>query len=198
MFESSGVSSRNVKRWYLPETGIKPVRDQSDRHLPFGDIKEKPSPIPTRTMPKQRLTGLDIHALSTELQCLLTYRLQNIYGIILLYLTLIADINSRTFLLKFAVPDSKKNVIIESGMRIHLTNYSREKSSSPSHFVAKVCISRQYLISSYGNFWKHVDWLHYFKLERIGFSYYLSIVKQMKTNPIILSLNSFQLESIGL
>jgi len=50
------------------------------------------------------------------------------------------DINSRIFLLKFALPDSKRNVLVESGFRIHLTNYSREKSSSPSHFVAKVCV----------------------------------------------------------
>src|SRR5579859_5750149 len=80
-------------------------------------------------MPKQRLTNLDIHALSTELQSLLSYRLQNIY-----------DINSRTFLLKFAVPDMKKNIVVESGMIIHVTGYTREKSSAPSHFVAKVYI----------------------------------------------------------
>ena len=31
-------------------------------------------------MPKQRLTSLDIHALSSELQSIVSYRLQNIYG----------------------------------------------------------------------------------------------------------------------
>lgn len=87
-------------------------------------------PFPA-AMPKQRLTNLDIHALSSSLQSLLSYRLQNIY-----------DINSRTFLLKFAVPDSKRNVIVESGYRIHVTSYSREKSAAPSHFVAKVSIPK--------------------------------------------------------
>jgi predicted ribosome quality control (RQC) complex YloA/Tae2 family protein len=54
-------------------------------------------------------------------------------------LTLIrADINSRTFLLKFGLPDVKKNILVESGFRLHLTSYSREKSSAPSHFVARV------------------------------------------------------------
>jgi predicted ribosome quality control (RQC) complex YloA/Tae2 family protein len=89
-------------------------------------------------MPKQRLTSLDIHAVSSELQSLISYRLQNIYGPSSQILCLPLDINSRTFLLKFGLPDSKKNVIIESGFRIHLTSYSRDKSSTPSHFIAKV------------------------------------------------------------
>jgi hypothetical protein len=36
--------------------------------------------VTSATMPKQRLTVLDILALSTELQALVSHRLQNIYG----------------------------------------------------------------------------------------------------------------------
>ena len=89
-------------------------------------------------MPKQRLTSLDIHALSSELQSLISYRLQNIYGTSPSFQTPDKDINSRTFLLKFGLPDTKKTILIESGFRLHLTNYSREKSSSPSPFTGKL------------------------------------------------------------
>jgi len=50
------------------------------------------------------------------------------------------DINSRTFLLKFGLPDVKKNILVESGYRIHITSYTRQKSSFPSHFVDQVLL----------------------------------------------------------
>ncbi|KAI9492473.1 fibronectin-binding protein A N-terminus-domain-containing protein [Zychaea mexicana] len=81
---------------------------------------------------KQRFNALDIRATVTNLKERLTnLRLQNIY-----------DVNAKTFLLKFAKPDDKELVLIESGTRIHSTQYSREKQVTPSAFCAKL---RKYL-----------------------------------------------------
>ncbi|ANB14677.1 Tae2p [Sugiyamaella lignohabitans] len=60
---------------------------------------------------------------------ILNYRLQNIYDL---------TSSSHLFLLKFAVPDSKKLVIVDPGFRIHLTEFSRSTTQSPSGFVAKL------------------------------------------------------------
>lgn len=54
-------------------------------------------------------------------------RLQNLY-----------DIDAKTFLLKFAKPDDKELVLIESGVRLHSTQFSREKQVTPSPFCAKL------------------------------------------------------------
>ncbi|KAI9305340.1 fibronectin-binding protein A N-terminus-domain-containing protein [Cunninghamella echinulata] len=81
---------------------------------------------------KQRFNALDIRATVVNLRERLTgLRLQNIY-----------DVNSKTFLFKFAKPDDKELVLIESGTRIHTTQFSREKSAMPSMFCAKL---RKYL-----------------------------------------------------
>ncbi|KAL9611975.1 MAG: hypothetical protein Q9167_003415 [Letrouitia subvulpina] len=50
----------------------------------------------------------------------------------------------RIFLLKFAKPDHRQQLIIESGFRCHLTGFSRETAAAPSSFVAKL---RKYLRS---------------------------------------------------
>ncbi|KAI8147504.1 fibronectin-binding protein A N-terminus-domain-containing protein [Fennellomyces sp. T-0311] len=81
---------------------------------------------------KQRFNALDIRATVINLKERLTgLRLQNIY-----------DVNAKTFLLKFAKPDDKELVLIESGTRIHSTQYSREKQVTPTPFCAKI---RKYL-----------------------------------------------------
>jgi predicted ribosome quality control (RQC) complex YloA/Tae2 family protein len=49
---------------------------------------------------------------------------------------------SKTFLLKFALPDRKVYVVIESGIRIHSTVFEREKSQMPNGFTMKL---RKYL-----------------------------------------------------
>ncbi|CCG82527.1 Uncharacterized protein C132.01c [Taphrina deformans PYCC 5710] len=77
---------------------------------------------------KQRFSSLDLKAITGEInEKLQGTRLANIY-----------DINSRTFLLKFAKQGEKHNVLIESGYRVHLTDYSRETATTPSNFCAKL------------------------------------------------------------
>lgn len=77
---------------------------------------------------KQRFSSLDLKATTGEInEKLQGTRLANIY-----------DINSRTFLLKFAKQGEKHNILIESGYRVHLTDYSRETATTPSNFCAKL------------------------------------------------------------
>lgn len=77
---------------------------------------------------KQRFSSLDLRAVTAEInEALQGTRLANIY-----------DINSRTFLLKFAKQGEKHNILIESGYRVHLTDYARETAATPSNFCAKL------------------------------------------------------------
>lgn len=79
---------------------------------------------------KQRISGLDLKLLAEELRVSLeTYRLSNIYNV--------ADA-SKQFLLKFGKPDSKLNVVVDSGSRIHITNFTRHTTQAPSGFVSKL------------------------------------------------------------
>ncbi|RLV91851.1 Ribosome quality control complex subunit 2 [Spathaspora sp. JA1] len=79
---------------------------------------------------KQRITGLDLQILTSELTNeLLNYRLQNIYN---------ASSSSRQYLFKFSIPDSKKVVVLEYGNRIHLTEFERPTTQQPSDFVSKL------------------------------------------------------------
>ncbi|KAF8544667.1 fibronectin-binding protein A N-terminus-domain-containing protein [Trichophaea hybrida] len=81
---------------------------------------------------KQRFSSLDLQIISHELSTTLVgHRLSNIY-----------DLTSRIFLLKFAKPDSKHLVVIDSGFRVHLTSFTRETSPTPSSFTSKL---RKYL-----------------------------------------------------
>lgn len=83
---------------------------------------------------KQRLSALDLQIISKELEDkVVGYRLRNIYNI--------ADSN-RQFLLKFGKPDSKLNVVIDCGLRVHITDFTRPTPPTPSWFVSKL---RQYL-----------------------------------------------------
>ncbi|KAI8380498.1 fibronectin-binding protein A N-terminus-domain-containing protein [Choanephora cucurbitarum] len=77
---------------------------------------------------KQRFNALDVRATVINLrERLIGIRLQNIY-----------DVNAKTFLFKFAKPDDKELVLVESGTRIHTTQFSREKSITPTPFCAKL------------------------------------------------------------
>jgi len=77
---------------------------------------------------KNRMSVVDIRAIVAELrEQLIGMRLANLY-----------DINKKTYLLKFAKTDEKIHVLIESGIRIHSTDFERDKSKMPSHFVLKV------------------------------------------------------------
>lgn len=79
---------------------------------------------------KQRISALDLLLLARELkQDLEGYRLSNIYNI--------AD-SSKQFLLRFNKPDSKLNVVVDCGLRIYLTEFSRPIPPTPSGFVVKL------------------------------------------------------------
>ncbi|KAI8814303.1 hypothetical protein BJ742DRAFT_672012 [Cladochytrium replicatum] len=77
---------------------------------------------------KQRFSALDIAALSAEVRSkLVGLRLQNVY-----------DLNNKTYLFKFSKADVKELFLVESGIRMHVTKYAREKSNTPSAFAMKL------------------------------------------------------------
>ncbi|KAJ2235815.1 hypothetical protein H4R99_001645 [Coemansia sp. RSA 1722] len=77
---------------------------------------------------KQRFSALDVRAMVTALrQRVVGLRLQGIY-----------DVNAKTFLFKFTKPECKQLVLVESGIRLHTTEYTRDKSVVPSGFCMKL------------------------------------------------------------
>ncbi|KAI0540348.1 hypothetical protein GGR58DRAFT_142731 [Xylaria digitata] len=77
---------------------------------------------------KQRFSSLDVKVIAHELSTsLVSLRLSNIY-----------DLSSKILLFKFAKPDNKKQLLIDSGFRCHLTEFSRTTAASPSIFVQKL------------------------------------------------------------
>ncbi|KAK5115462.1 hypothetical protein LTR62_001121 [Meristemomyces frigidus] len=77
---------------------------------------------------KQRFSSLDVRVIAHELsKSLVTLRLANIY-----------DLSSRIFLLKFAKPDHREQLLIDSGFRCHLTSFARATASAPSAFVTRL------------------------------------------------------------
>jgi len=77
---------------------------------------------------KQKFQSLDVTAIAAELRAkLLGLRLQNVY-----------DISSKVFLLKFAKPDVKEILLVESGIRVHLTEFGRDKGGMPGSFCMKL------------------------------------------------------------
>ncbi|CAJ1986607.1 translation-associated element 2 [Leishmania donovani] len=79
-------------------------------------------------MVKQRMTALDVRATVEEMRAtLIGLRLLNIY-----------NIGNKMFLFKFGHGENKKNVLLESGTRFHLTELAREKPKVPSQFTLKL------------------------------------------------------------
>ncbi|KAH0597756.1 hypothetical protein MHUMG1_04128 [Metarhizium humberi] len=77
---------------------------------------------------KQRFSSLDVKVIAHELnQSLVTLRLANVY-----------DLSSKILLLKFAKPDNKKQLVVDTGFRCHLTEFSRTTAAAPSAFVARL------------------------------------------------------------
>ncbi|KAL2158445.1 hypothetical protein VTH06DRAFT_4493 [Thermothelomyces fergusii] len=77
---------------------------------------------------KQRFSSLDVKVIAHELaEALVSLRLSNIY-----------DLNSKILLLKFAKPDSRQQLLIESGFRCHLTDFARAAAPAPSSFVSRL------------------------------------------------------------
>ncbi|OGM48095.1 DUF814 domain protein [Aspergillus bombycis] len=77
---------------------------------------------------KQRFSSLDVKVISQELASeIVNLRVSNIY-----------DLSSRIFLFKLAKPDHRKQLIVDSGFRCHVTQYSRATASMPSPFVTRM------------------------------------------------------------
>ncbi|KAJ5788719.1 hypothetical protein N7457_003709 [Penicillium paradoxum] len=83
---------------------------------------------------KQRFSSLDVKVITQELasECV-NLRVSNIY-----------DLSSRIFLFKLAKPDHRRQLIVDSGFRTHVTQYSRTAATTPSPFVTRL---RKYLKS---------------------------------------------------
>jgi hypothetical protein len=81
-----------------------------------------------KKMPKNRFSATDVRSVVLTLQTkLVGMRAANIY-----------DINPKTYVIKFAQQDNKELLLLESGTRIHMTKYQRDKSIIPSGFTMKV------------------------------------------------------------
>ncbi|KAJ5933715.1 hypothetical protein N7454_006044 [Penicillium verhagenii] len=77
---------------------------------------------------KQRFSSLDVKVITQELASeLVSLRVSNIY-----------DLSSRIFLFKFAKPDHRRQLIVDSGFRTHVTHYSRTAATTPSPFVTRL------------------------------------------------------------
>ena len=79
---------------------------------------------------KHRFSSTDASAVVANLRhSLLEKRVANIY-----------DINNKTYIIKLATTGSpeKHFIMIESGIRVHSTKYSRDKAQIPSVFTLKV------------------------------------------------------------
>ncbi|KAK3330501.1 hypothetical protein B0H66DRAFT_64893 [Apodospora peruviana] len=77
---------------------------------------------------KQRFSSLDVKVVAHELsESLVSLRVANVY-----------DLNSKILLLKLAKPNSRHQLLIESGFRCHLTDFARTTAPAPSNFVARL------------------------------------------------------------
>ncbi|PHH65198.1 hypothetical protein CDD81_3057 [Ophiocordyceps australis] len=94
-------------------------------YVPFTAAINVSSTLPTM---KQRFSSLDVKVIAHELnQSLVTLRLSNIY-----------DLSSKILLFKFAKPDVKKHLVVDTGFRCHLTEFARTTAAAPSPFVARL------------------------------------------------------------
>lgn len=73
------------------------------------------------------MSSVDIRAEVKELQHLVGLRLANIY-----------DLTPKLFIFKLSKPDSKAHLLIEPGIRLHTTNFARDKPAAPSPFTSKL------------------------------------------------------------
>ncbi|KAG5984478.1 hypothetical protein E4U55_004601 [Claviceps digitariae] len=77
---------------------------------------------------KQRFSSLDVKVIAHELnQSLTTLRLANVY-----------DLSSKILLFKFAKPNNKKQLVLDTGFRCHTTEFARTTAAAPSAFVARL------------------------------------------------------------
>ncbi|XP_053923247.1 ribosome quality control complex subunit NEMF [Cuculus canorus] len=76
---------------------------------------------------KSRFSTVDIRAVLAELRhSLLGMRVNNVY-----------DVDNKTYLIRLQKPDCKATLLLESGMRIHTTEFEWPKNMMPSGFAMK-------------------------------------------------------------
>ncbi|XP_075138701.1 ribosome quality control complex subunit NEMF isoform X2 [Leptodactylus fuscus] len=76
---------------------------------------------------KNRFNTIDIRAVISELSdSLLGMRVNNVY-----------DVDTKTYLIRLQKPDSKAILLVESGIRIHTTEFEWPKNMMPSGFAMK-------------------------------------------------------------
>ncbi|XP_059675361.1 ribosome quality control complex subunit NEMF isoform X1 [Gavia stellata] len=76
---------------------------------------------------KSRFSTVDIRAVLAELrQSLLGMRVNNVY-----------DVDNKTYLIRLQKPDCKATLLLESGIRIHTTEFEWPKNMMPSGFAMK-------------------------------------------------------------
>lgn len=76
---------------------------------------------------KTRFSTLDIMCVVNEIQKYKGMRLQRVY-----------DIDHKTYLFKFQLNNEKCVLLLESGVRLHITNYEWTKNDAPSSFSMKL------------------------------------------------------------
>ncbi|XP_025198108.1 nuclear export mediator factor NEMF homolog [Melanaphis sacchari] len=76
---------------------------------------------------KTRFSTLDIMCIVNEIQKYKGMRLQRVY-----------DIDHKTYLFKFQLNSEKCVILLESGVRLHVTNYEWTKNEAPSSFSMKL------------------------------------------------------------
>ncbi|KAM3851382.1 ribosome quality control complex subunit NEMF [Vipera latastei] len=76
---------------------------------------------------KSRFSTVDIRAVIAEVRhSLLGMRVNNVY-----------DVDNKTYLIRFQKPDFKATLLLESGIRIHMTEFEWPKNMMPSGFAMK-------------------------------------------------------------
>ena len=76
---------------------------------------------------KSRFSTLDIISILEELQEYLGMRVNQVY-----------DIDNKSYLIKLNQPDKKTVLLIESGIRLHTTEFDWPKNPAPSGFSMKL------------------------------------------------------------
>ncbi|KAL8598247.1 hypothetical protein ACOMHN_035197 [Nucella lapillus] len=92
---------------------------------------------------KGRFSTLDIGVVVKELKRLLSMRVVNVY-----------DIDNKTYLIRVARPDEKAVLLLESGIRLHSTDFDWPKNPAPSGFSMKMR--------------KHLKGRRFEKIEQLG------------------------------
>ncbi|XP_078262175.1 ribosome quality control complex subunit NEMF isoform X1 [Rhinoraja longicauda] len=75
---------------------------------------------------KSRFNTIDVRVIISELQSLLGMRVNNVY-----------DVDNKTYLIRLQKPELKAVLLLESGIRIHTTEFEWPKHMMPSGFAMK-------------------------------------------------------------